>query len=140
MSGVDVEGVLAVHWSYETTKDYDGWLCECGARIAGRVTADTDVDMRAHVAAMRAHVAAVLREQIAAAIEQAREMGKADAMGRVLDSKGPIWNRMHGDGWDEGYRAGQDAAAGTYGDGSEAPENPYRAALVAPSRVPGEET
>jgi hypothetical protein len=58
----------------------------------------------------RAHVAAVLREQIAAAQAEA---------------------------WDQGRAAGSRDVAARADDWT---PNPYRAAQVAPSRVPGEET
>jgi hypothetical protein len=60
-----------------------------------------------------AHVAAVLREQIAAAQAEA---------------------------WDEGYVALADDLDLTAGMPADRTPNPYRAAQLAPSRVPGEES
>lgn len=35
-------------------------------------------------------------------------------------------NVCRAEAWDEGYRVGQSAAAGTYGDGVEVPRNPHQ--------------
>lgn len=73
MSGL--EAVLAAHWSYEPTKNYDGWLCECGVLIMRGNEGDTDAAMHVHTAAaieewLRAELAAEgMREAVVDALD-----------------------------------------------------------------------
>jgi hypothetical protein len=74
---VAIANVLAAHWSYEPTRDFDGWLCECGATLTDGNAGDIDVAMRAHVAtilAARAGAADPLRQAVEALCSQCEEL------------------------------------------------------------------
>lgn len=89
----DLAAVLAAHWDYGPTANFDGWECTCGTRISDTSEGALDKDMQAHLAeqvtAWLAEwlAAPEMREAVDAAIEDLWPSQRAEAALAVVAAR-----------------------------------------------------